>query len=72
MLLVGLPCKGTRLEYLIRVVMMRLVLAGHGLLKACLLDGAPSRVQGVWIDGTIPDDVGGAIQLAQVLRGLIQ
>ena len=52
--------------------MMRLVLAGHGLLKACLLDGASPRIQGVWIDGAIPDDVGGAIQLAQVLRGLIQ
>ena len=73
LLLVGLPCKGASLEYLIRVVvMMWLVLAGHGLLKACLLNGASSSVQGVWIDGTIPDYVRGAIQLAQVLRRLIQ
>jgi hypothetical protein len=71
-LLVGLPCEGARLEYLIRVVMLWLVLAGHGLLKACLLDGASSSVQGVRIDGAIPDDVRGTIQLAQVLRGLIQ
>jgi hypothetical protein len=72
MMMIGLHCKGARLEYLIRVVMMWLVLAGHGLLEAWLLDGASSSVQGVWIDGTIPDDVRSAIQLAQVLRGLIE